>query len=78
METLLIYSITLYRFVLNSQYLYTWQTLGWVVGGGVVMVIVVISVLQGSLTVSILMAVSIVMVVLQASQVEVAGRGGAC
>ncbi|CAN0154943.1 unnamed protein product, partial [Ectocarpus sp. 12 AP-2014] len=52
-------------FALQSQYLYSWQMLFWVVGGGAVMVAVIIAVLQGSLTISLLMAGTIIMVVLQ-------------
>lgn len=52
-------------FALHSQYLYTWQSFGWVVGGGAVMVAVIIAILQGSLVISLLMVLSIVMVVLQ-------------
>lgn len=52
-------------FVLHSQYLYTWRMLFWVVGGGAVMVAFIIAVLQGSLRISLLMALSIIMVVLQ-------------
>ena len=52
-------------FALHSQYIYTWESFGWVVGGGAVMVAVVIAVLQGSLIISLLMVLSIVMVVLQ-------------
>eukprot|EP00752_Nemacystus_decipiens_P003738 g3444.t1 len=53
------------NFALHSQYLYSWRMLFWVVGGGAVMVAVIIAVLQGSLRISLLMALSIIMVVLQ-------------
>lgn len=52
-------------FALHSQYTHTWESFGWVVGGGAVLVAVVIAVLQGSLVISLLMVLSIVMVVLQ-------------
>lgn len=52
-------------FALHSQYLYSWRMLFWVVGGGAVMVAFIIAVLQGSLRISLLMALSIIMVVLQ-------------
>ena len=55
-------------FALHSQYLYSWRMLFWVVGGGAVMVAVIIAVLQGSLRISLLMALSIIMVVLQVTQ----------
>eukprot|EP00903_Cladosiphon_okamuranus_P013795 g12838.t1 len=53
------------NFALHSQYLYSWRMLFWVVGGGAIMVAVIITVLQGSLRISLLMALSIIMVVLQ-------------
>lgn len=40
----------------------------WVVGAGAVMVAVIIAVLQGSLRISLLMSLSIVMVVLQVTR----------
>lgn len=53
------------NFALHSQYIHTWESFGWVIGGGAVMVAVVIAILQGSLVISLLMVLSIVMVVLQ-------------
>lgn len=61
-------------FALHSQYIYTWQTFGRVIGGGAVMVAVIIAILQGSLTVSLLMAISIVMVVLQVLPMTIRAR----
>ncbi|CAM9124531.1 unnamed protein product [Choristocarpus tenellus] len=52
-------------FTLYSQYLYTWQNLGWVIGGGAACVLVVVTLLEGSLLLSLLICLSIVMAVLQ-------------
>ncbi|CAM9471359.1 unnamed protein product [Discosporangium mesarthrocarpum] len=52
-------------FALHSQYLYTWENFAWVMGAGSACVVVVVTLLEGSLLLSLLICLSIVMVVLQ-------------